>query len=620
MKTTIRSRILRSSCIAASLACFAVGIAGILGAYSLASSSGKKLGDYVTNSCAATFAEEFTYVSESLDKAVPSENGDYTFDKVFMYGQDDSYDLAGADTELSALNDGDFTFTQPVVNSAGDRVILAAKGREDGVIVGELSYDYFVAILDTLKREDNDLGYIIRPDGMLLLANDYETTLPGVSASDQLGLGNIMTALNSGESGTASERSQTAGGARMMFTYKPIADTGYYVIYGTPCADIYKTFYIVMSLVVVITIIDLVVAFLTAARVSTKICQPIAEATDRLEKLSQGDVHSEFHSNDRGDETQVLSEAMQLTIDRLSSYINDISNVLSALSSGDLTAESSIEYDGDFAGIRASLDKITAELHDTMSDIREAGSQVQSGADALSDGAQVLAKNAAEEASALTEITSQAEDIRQRINATAENSRSAAELLAKMNESSAECGKTMSDMTSAMEEIRQNSEEIRKIVTMIDDIAFQTNILALNAAIEAARAGEAGKGFAVVADEVGNLAGKSAQAAQNTMELVAKSSSSVQRGTELTDETERALGSISGYITSFGDVIGSIATDSSGESEAITQINQGLGRITTVVQSNSGAAENTAATAEELRSQTDVLYGRLSAFRLTKEN
>lgn len=189
-----------------------------------------------------------------------------------------------------------------------------------------------------------------------------------------------------------------------------------------------------------------------------------------------------------------------------------------------------------------------------------------------------------------------------------------------MNESSAECGKTMSDMTSAMEEIRQNSEEIRKIVTMIDDIAFQTNILALNAAIEAARAGEAGKGFAVVADEVGNLAGKSAQAAQNTMELVAKSSSSVQRGTELTDETERALGSISGYITSFGDVIGSIATDSSGESEAITQINQGLGRITTVVQSNSGAAENTAATAEELRSQTDVLYGRLSAFRLTKEN
>ena len=603
MKTTIRSRILRSSCIAAAGACFAVGIAGILGAYSLASSSGKKLGDYVTNSCAATFAEELTYVSDSLDEAVPSEDGDYTFDKVFMYGHDDSYDLAGADTELSAFNNGDFTFTQPVVNSAGDRVILAAKGREDGVIVGELSYDYFVAILDTLKREDDDLGYIIRPDGMLLLANDYEATLPGVSASDQLGLGSIMTALNSGESGTASERSQTAGGARMMFTYKPISDTGYYVIYGTPCADIYTTFYIVMSLVVVITIIDLVAAFLTAARVSTKISQPLAEATNRLEKLSQGDVHSEFHSNDR-----------------LSSYISDISNVLSALSSGDLTAESSIEYAGDFAGIRASLDKITAELHDTMSDIREAGSQVQSGADALSDGAQVLAKNAAEEASALTEITSQAEDIRQRINATAENSRSAAELLAKMNESSAECGKTMSDMTSAMEEIRQNSEEIRKIVTMIDDIAFQTNILALNAAIEAARAGEAGKGFAVVADEVGNLAGKSAQAAQNTMELVAKSSSSVQRGTELTDETERALGSISGYITSFGDVIGSIATDSSGESEAIMQINQGLGRITTVVQSNSGAAENTAATAEELRSQTDVLYGRLSAFRLTKEN
>lgn len=615
MKTTIKLRIQRLVLISVGICGVVIGAAGLGGSYSMANADGKKLGRYVTDSCSATLAEEFTYISDSLDSAQPSPDGDYTFDRVTMYGED-GYDLAGAQNELNAAQNGDMAFTPPVLNEAGDRVILAAKGREDGVVLGELNYDYFVAILDTMRREDGDVGYIFSANGDLILSTDYETTNPGVNAADDLGFGDIMQQLYAGNSGSITARNPLAAGSdRMMFTYSPVADTGMYVVYGTKAGALFSTFYSMLTFVIVIMAAEFVGASFVGIRCAVKISSSITGTTDRLVQLSNGDVHTAFEPNQRGDETQVLSEAMAVTIDRLSSYITDISEVLEKLSNGDLTAASGIEYAGDFTGIRDSLDKITRELSSTMQDIRTAGDQVLEGADIMSDGAQNLASNSQDEVSALTQISAEAEEMQNRISATAKSAAEAETLLKKMMGGSAAASSTMTEMTTAMEEIRQSSEEIKKIVTMIDDIAFQTNILALNAAIEAARAGEAGKGFAVVADEVGNLAGKSAQAAQNTMELVAKSSSAVERGAELTVDTEKSLNEISSYIDGFGGLISSITEDSSDENSSISQINAGLERITNAVQSNSATAENSAGTAEELRSQAATLHSRLEMFR-----
>ena len=167
-----------------------------------------------------------------------------------------------------------------------------------------------------------------------------------------------------------------------------------------------------------------------------------------------------------------------------------------------------------------------------------------------------------------------------------------------------------------MQEITEKSNEISKIIKTIDDIAFQTNILSLNAAIEAARAGAAGKGFAVVADEVGNLAQKSAKAAQNTGELIAEAIDAIAKGAKISDETAVSLQNVSERTTTINRIIKDIAAASESESEGITQISVGMDQISSVVQSNTATAEESAAASEELSGQAQILNDLMSKFTL----
>ena len=270
---------------------------------------------------------------------------------------------------------------------------------------------------------------------------------------------------------------------------------------------------------------------------------PINEASAVLQEMARGNLSVAMEGDYQGDHA-AIKEALNTTIDNIRSYISEIGTVLEEIGNGNLDQAITADYKGDFIAIKDSLNNISISLSQILGEINRAADQVASGAHQVSDASQSLSQGSTEQASTLQELTASITEIANQTKQNAVNANQANDLADAARENSEKGNVQMKGMLRSMVEIDESSTNISKIIKVIDDIAFQTNILALNAAVEAARAGQYGKGFAVVAEEVRNLAAKSAEAAKETTALIEGSISKVETGTKLANATADALSEI----------------------------------------------------------------------------
>lgn len=366
----------------------------------------------------------------------------------------------------------------------------------------------------------------------------------------------------------------------------------------------YYNIYSIVMIVILGTIITLFgVNILGALRKGFK------KASEVTQALTVGDTSIEI-GQIPNDEFGTLLEEYQLLINATRAQVG----ISEAVAQGDMTILVNPRGDRDTLGL--ALKTMVDKNQHALSNVNDAAYQVMTSSSQVAQASENLAQGSTEQASAIEEITVSISDIAEKTKKNAAEANNAADLVGKAIRDVQKGNDQMKDMVVAMNEINKSSESIQNIIKVIDDIAFQTNILALNAAVEAARAGEAGKGFAVVAEEVRNLAAKSAAAAAETAEMIEDSIVKVGNGTKFAAETEKALDAITKAVSESEQIIIGIAEASNYQATAVAQINQAIGQVSQVVQTNSATSEECAAASEELSNQAIRMRELLSIYHL----
>ncbi|MCL2013641.1 MAG: methyl-accepting chemotaxis protein [Oscillospiraceae bacterium] len=514
-----------------------------------------------------------------------------------------------------AYNSGDPYWTQVYTDETGIIMIsyvvpVIIGGEKVGVAGADIPIDHIEDLLKNVKVYDT---------GVVLLEDGFGDFIETNAITEQLEAGEKEKLSRAARESSGEVFEMKLGKKTYMIAAAPLSGLSGGMIYAAaPKNEVNAE---VTSSLIRFAVI-FIVCFILVILISYKIAKPIAKPLTALSSFlkraaSTGDLVLQPEDSQAIDKYSRLKDETGQVMEDAAAFVRHIAEIAEALeviAAGDLTHEMMTQSDKDTMGV--ALAHLFENLNNIFGEIKAATNQVAAGSKQIADGSQSLAQGTTQQAAAVEQLSSSIAHIAQKTKDNAEMAARAADFADSIKDSAEKGSRRMDDMMEAVKDINQASQNIEKVIKVIDDIAFQTNILALNAAVEAARAGQHGKGFAVVAEEVRNLASKSAEAAKDTGSLITNSIEKADLGARISGETAESLEEIVSGINESGQIVAQIAKSSEEQSAEIAQINTGIDQVAKVIQQNSATAQQSAAASEEMSGQSGVLEDLIMQFKL----
>lgn len=522
------------------------------------------------------------------------------------------YPLALKNTDKAVLGAPYYFATDDIVILGASQALKDANGNVIGVVALDMSLDKITEMVDKAGKDTKGHFIVVDDNGTILAdPRNSDNNFENVAEAYGNELGNLIL------SGADFNEVKVDNKAYLVKSIKSDKTNWRYVALLDK-DDMFSPITNLIKMANIIVFIMALLAILFGIITSLKISKPIKEVSEAANKIAGGDFYVQIHTKASGEVGELVDsfKRIGITLVNYKEYIEEIAHILNLIADGNLCFELKQEYIGEFSKIKDSLLNISDNLSLTVQNVKTSSEQIAMAANQVSSGAQSLAQGTTEQASSIEEFSAKIANISLQIKNTADNANLANTEVMSTSDEVKNSNNQMQQMKLAMNNINAKSVEISKIIKTIEDIAFQTNILALNAAVEAARAGSAGKGFAVVADEVRNLAQKSADAAKNTTLLIEETVQAVERGAKIVDNTAQSMINVVTGSDQVREFVNEIARTSKEQSDAVSQILLGVEQISSVIQSNSATAEESAAASEELSGQADLLKQHMDQFQI----